>query len=208
MHITQAVRFLGNKTKFISGLLTSVLTNPIWVIKTRMLSTGSQVPGAYSSFITGAKQILQTEGIAGFYRGLLPSLFGVSHGALQFMAYEKMKNYRSRMTAGAPDGPQSSDTKRNLGNLDFFVISSLSKMFAGCITYPYQVLRSRLQTYDAHLAYRGAGDAIAQIWAREGPAGFYKGLGPNLFRVLPSTWVTFLVYENTKAILPGVIRSV
>lgn len=179
-----------------------------------MLSTGSRVPGAYSSFTTGAKQILQREGITGFYRGLIPTLFGVSHGALQFMAYEQMKNYRSRMTTKADESEISdtpnttaTQTQRNLGNLDFFVTSSLSKVFAGCVTYPYQVLRSRLQTYDAHLVYRGAGDAIAQIWAREGVAGFYKGLGPNLFRVLPSTWVTFLVYENTKVVLPGVAMS-
>lgn len=169
-----------------------------------MLSTGSRAPGAYSSFTTGAKQILRTEGVAGFYRGLLPALFGVSHGALQFMAYEKMKIYRSKMAISATPGkPTTTATKRTLGNLDFFVISSFSKIFAGCVTYPYQVLRSRLQTYDAHLVYRGAGDAVAKIWAREGLAGFYKGLGPNLFRVLPSTWVTFLVYENTKVYLSG-----
>lgn len=171
-----------------------------------MLSTGSRSPGAYSSFTTGVKQILQTEGVAGFYRGLLPALFGVSHGALQFLAYEQLKIYRSKMTTIpttlSSSSGDSTDQRRKLGNLDFFVISSLSKTFAGCVTYPYQVLRSRLQTYDAHLVYRGAGDAIAQIWAREGLAGFYKGLGPNLFRVLPSTWVTFLVYENTKMYLP------
>ncbi|KAL4926522.1 putative mitochondrial folate carrier protein Flx1 [Aspergillus undulatus] len=180
-----------------AGILTSVLTNPIWVIKTRMLATGLKSPGAYTSFTTGAKQIIRSEGISGFYRGLTPSLFGVSHGALQFMAYEKLKLYRTQ--------PQSEgEGERELNNLDFFVISSISKIFAGSITYPYQVLRSRLQTYDAHLAYRGLRDAIAQIWAKEGLAGFYKGLGPNLFRVLPSTWVTFLVYENTRAYLPKV----
>lgn len=168
-----------------------------------MLSTGSQVPGAYSSFTSGARQIYHTEGIPGFYRGLVPALFGVSHGALQFMAYERLKVFRSRgsLFESTKKGTVGGQT-RDLSNLDFFAISSLSKVFAGCITYPYQVIRSRLQTYEAHVLYRGATDAIMQIWAREGLAGFYKGLGPNLFRVLPSTWVTFLVYENTRVLLP------
>lgn len=91
---------------------------------------------------------------------------------------------------------------RELSNIDYLGLSSLSKLFSGSITYPYQVIRSRLQTYDAHLLYRGVTDAVIKIWAREGFVGFYKGLGPNLFRVLPSTWVTFLVYENAKVLLP------
>ncbi|KAJ5302042.1 hypothetical protein N7508_006905 [Penicillium antarcticum] len=183
-----------------AGAITAILTNPIWVIKTRMLSTGSHVPGAYSSLTSGIKQIYRTEGIPGFYRGLVPALFGVSHGALQFMAYEQLKLIRSGMNTD-----RSSDSNRGaeraLSNVDFFAISSLSKVFAGSVTYPYQVIRSRLQTYEAHRIYRGAIDVISQIWTREGAAGFYKGLGPNLFRVLPSTWVTFLVYENTKVYL-------
>ncbi|KAA8643187.1 putative mitochondrial folate carrier protein Flx1 [Aspergillus tanneri] len=165
-----------------AGMLTSILTNPIWVIKTRMLSTGSRTPEAYSSFTTGVTQIYRSEGILGFYRGLLPSLFGVSHGALQFMTYEKLKVYRTKISN---DGRPAKLQRHELGNLDLFVISSLSK------------------TYDARIVYRGAWDAIVQIWVKEGIAGFYKGLGPNIFRVLPSTWVTFLVYENTKAYLPG-----
>ncbi|CEL01578.1 Putative Mitochondrial folate carrier protein Flx1 [Aspergillus calidoustus] len=202
--LTSSDYFIASGT---AGALTSVLTNPIWVIKTRMLATGSKSPGAYTSFITGAVQILRSEGLPGFYRGLVPSLFGVSHGALQFMAYEKLKLYRTRVSLldteeSASSRATAAERKRELNNLDFFVTSSISKIFAGSITYPYQVLRSRLQTYDAHIAYRGLQDAIAQIWVTEGLGGFYKGLGPNLFRVLPSTWVTFLVYENTRSYLP------
>jgi solute carrier family 25 folate transporter 32 len=166
-----------------------------------MLSTGSHAPGAYSSFTTGAREIYNAEGIPGFYRGLVPALFGVSHGALQFMAYEQLKLWRSRSKHRELSLGKGHSGSQDLGNLDFFAISSLSKVFASSVTYPYQVIRSRLQTYEAHVLYRGARDVFSQIWTREGIAGFYKGLGPNLFRVLPSTWVTFLVYENAKVYL-------
>ncbi|PCG98746.1 Mitochondrial carrier protein [Penicillium occitanis (nom. inval.)] len=195
-----------------AGAATSILTNPIWVIKTRMLSTGSHTPGAYQSFVSGATQILRTEGIPGFYRGLVPALFGVSHGAFQFMAYEKLKSYRLRLggTTGSSGSSGGGGGGGEFTNVELLLISGLSKTFAGCITYPYQVLRTRLQlqaynadastkTAMARSTYRGVWDATRQIWAQEGLLGFYKGLGPSLVRVLPSTWVVFLVYENTKA---------
>ncbi|KAK2848531.1 hypothetical protein FQN49_005634 [Arthroderma sp. PD_2] len=196
--------FLASGT---AGVLTTILTNPIWVIKTRMLSTGAHVPGAYSSMISGVRQIYRIEGLSGFYQGLVPAMFGVSHGALQFMAYEKLKKYRTHMAQNtSTDGTTSSTGTvstqlRTLNNMDYLLLSSISKMFAGCATYPYQVLRARLQTYDARGTYKGVRDAFDQILRTEGVAGFYKGLGPNLVRVLPSTWVTFLVYENARIYL-------
>ncbi|KAL9043203.1 MAG: hypothetical protein Q9180_000030 [Flavoplaca navasiana] len=180
----------------VAGALTAVCTNPIWVIKTRMLSTASHHPGAYRSISHGARQIYRTEGVQGFYRGLLPSLFGVSHGALQFMAYEQFKRHRAFQLEG--------ESKR-LSTVDYLWLSGASKAFAGSVTYPYQVVRSRLQMYEAKQIYRGARDAISLIWKQEGIRGFYKGLGPNLVRVLPSTWITFLVYERTKELLPRLL---
>jgi solute carrier family 25 folate transporter 32 len=181
----------------LSGILTAVLTNPIWVVKTRMLSTSRNAPGAYSSTVQGTVALYRDEGVRGFYRGLLPSLFGVSHGAIQFMAYEQLKNHWAITFR--------SGSKDNLSNLDFLSLSAASKMFAGSITYPYQVVRARLQTYDAGQHYKGAWDVVRKVWRHEGLGGFYKGLGPNVVRVLPSTCVTFLVYENTKFYLPRII---
>lgn len=187
---------LSNLTIF-SGALTAICTNPIWVIKTRMLSTSSSHPGAYTSMLDGTRQIFRSEGLVGFYRGLVPSLFGISHGALQFMAYEQLKIYRIK---GIPEG------QKDLKAIDFLVLSGVAKVFAGSITYPYQVIRTRLQMYDADSAYRGASDVIRKVWRREGLTGFYKGLGLNMVRVLPSTWVTFLVYEKMKVYVPQILE--
>ncbi|KAM0719055.1 hypothetical protein Q7P37_004960 [Cladosporium fusiforme] len=180
-----------------SGILTAVTTNPIWVIKTRMLSTARNSPGAYRSITHGTLDLYRSEGLKGFYRGLLPSLFGVSHGAIQFMVYERLKDHWGMSRKGG---------KQGLTNMDYLYLSATSKMFAGSITYPYQVVRARLQTYDAKAKYDGVGDVMKQVWKNEGLRGFYKGLGPNIIRVLPSTCVTFLVYENMKFYLPRMLQ--
>ena len=143
----------------------------------------------------GAKQIYRAEGWKGFYRGLLPSFFGVSHGAFQFMAYELLKVERKRTLK---DG--------KLTAVDYLVLSGLAKIFAGSLTYPYQVVRTRLQTYNAEKMYGGVRDVLTQVWNKEGLSGFYKGLGPNLLRVMPSTWVTFLVYEKTRLYLHTIAK--
>ncbi|EGE05720.1 mitochondrial FAD carrier protein FLX1 [Trichophyton equinum CBS 127.97] len=170
-------------------------------------TSGAHVPGAYRSMMSGFQQIYRMEGFTGFYQGLIPAMFGVCHGALQFMAYEQLKRYRTRMTQASssdrPSAPNDTPSTRlkTLSNMDYLLLSGTSKVFAGGVTYPYQVLRTRLQTYDARGTYKGVRDAFVQILRTEGLSGFYKGLGPNLVRVLPSTWVTFLVYENARVYL-------
>lgn len=171
-----------------------------------MLSTSSNYPGAYTSIFDGARQIFRSEGWRGFYKGLVPSLFGVSHGALQFMAYEKLKISRRRGGGGGTaQQQQQQQQQRDLRTFDFLLLSGLAKIFAAVVSYPYQVIRARLQIYDTAKAYKGSRDAVTQVWRHEGIKGFYKGLAPNLLRVMPSTWVTFLVYENTRLHLPGLL---
>jgi solute carrier family 25 folate transporter 32 len=181
-----------------AGILSAVFTNPIWVIKTRMLSTSATQHGAYPGMFSGLKSIWHGEGYRGMFHGLVPTLAGVSHGALYFVAYEKMKAQRRRARNNQP-----------LTNLDTIVTSSLSKVFAGGLTYPHQLVRARMQMHKPEeVAVRpplGVVAVIRQVWRCEGFLGFYKGLGPNLLRVVPSTCVTFLVYENARWALPRIL---
>ncbi|BFZ11335.1 hypothetical protein BsWGS_14374 [Bradybaena similaris] len=171
----------------VAGLATLTLTNPIWVSKTRMcLHYGNpgnvQFVGMWETLIN----VYRNEGIRGLYRGFLPGVFGISHGALQFMAYEELKTLYSKHRN------QPLDTR--LSSLEYLTFAALSKMFAAATTYPYQVLRSRLQ--DQHRSYNGVIDVAKQIWVFEGIFGYYKGLWPNLLRVTPTCAITFFVYES------------
>lgn len=168
-----------------------------------MLSSDKGSAGAYPSMLAGARTILQTEGLRGFYRGLAVSLLGVSHGAVQFAVYEPAKRMYFNSRRGEDD---SATGRRNLkmSNEATVVISSVAKLVAGAVTYPYQVLRSRMQNYRADERFgRGIGGVVARIWREEGVVGFYRGLVPGVVRVMPATWVTFLVYENVKYYLAG-----
>lgn len=174
----------------IAGVSTSLLTNPLWVLKTRILGTTRNEANAYKSARDGVKQILQHEGIRGFWKGTLPSLFLVFQGSLQFTFYDHLKNFLH----GNSDEP--------LTTLQFLYASALSKVMSMSIMYPFQVLRSRLQNYNES---RNIFTVAKHIWLHENKwRGFYKGFGPNLVRVVPVSCITFVSYETVKKVLsPG-----
>jgi solute carrier family 25 folate transporter 32 len=75
-------------------------------------------------------------------------------------------------------------------------MASASKIVASVSTYPYQVVRSRLQDHRGTTHYTGTIDTVRKTFAQEGLIGFYRGLVPNVVRVLPGTCITFAVYET------------
>ncbi|KAF2747710.1 solute carrier family 25 protein [Sporormia fimetaria CBS 119925] len=188
-HLSSAEIFAASG---LAGLFTAACTNPIWVVKTRMLERGANHPEAYRSMWSGLKHVYNTRGLRGLWSGFIPSTFGVAHGAVQFAIYEKMKNGRGDQIGG----------KQNLSTWDFIYMSAASKFMAGVITYPYQPIRARMQQYDAANQYTGLIDVFRKTYRNEGLLAFYKGVVPNTLRVLPTTMITFIVYEKTRLYLP------
>ncbi|KAK4055559.1 mitochondrial FAD carrier protein flx1 [Microbotryomycetes sp. JL201] len=199
-----------------SGVVTAILTNPLWVIKTRMYTTSRSSENAYKGVIgtfnvrqsardradvalaDGLWQITKKEGIRGHSKGLLLAIIGVSNGAIQFMTYEELKKWRQADKRRRLGPNASEDQVKNLSNLEYILMSGSAKLVAIGITYPYQVVRSRIQyqTTGEIAPYTSIPNVVSRTWAKEGFTGFYKGLATNAVRILPGTCVTFVVYEQ------------
>ncbi len=179
-----------------AGAASTIATNPLWVVKTRFM-TQEVGPNEvrYKHTLDAITRMYHNEGIRTFYRGLLPSLFGITHIALQFPLYEQFKAY-NKPTDGS-DIPAPT----------ILACSSVSKMIASVATYPHEVLRTRLQVqkHAAQAAALGPGQAapkfegvvatFQRIRRTEGVKGFYRGMGVNLLRTVPASALTILSYE-------------
>ncbi|CAO1638979.1 unnamed protein product [Sympodiomycopsis kandeliae] len=188
-----------------SGALTALLTNPIWVVKTRMFtSKTADLNSPYKTLASSLSHIYRHEGIRGLYRGAGLALFGVSNGAIQFMAYEQLKRSRSDAILKSIPNPTnlSPEGQVKLPNYEYVIISGTSKLLAIIMTYPYQVVRSRIQN-TSNIYSSSVTKCIKMTYNMEGYKGFYKGMSANLIRILPATCVTFVVYENVSWFLKG-----
>lgn len=83
----------------------------------------------------------------------------------------------------------------------------MAKLVAIGLTYPYQVIRSRIQNHATSHLYPNVRTCVALTYKREGVRAFYKGMTANLVRILPATCVTFVVYENVSWALKRAARA-
>lgn len=58
--------------------------------------------------------------------------------------------------------------------------------------------RMQAQRSSAGTTYHGMTEVFRRTFEHEGFRGFYKGIFPNLLKVIPSASITYVLYENIK----------
>ncbi|KAI5055932.1 hypothetical protein GOP47_0029453 [Adiantum capillus-veneris] len=182
-----------------AGALVCLATNPFWLVKTRLQlqSPGHGVHKPYAGFTDAMQSIVKDEGWWALYKGLGPSLLLVTHGSLQFMAYEEGRKLAIELRSSRCSDGKDGDAC--LRPMDFAILGGVSKVFATLATYPYQVIRARIQqrpNIDGRAKYSGIGRTFTEILKYEGVTGLYKGIVPNFLKNVPASSITFLVYET------------
>ncbi|KAF9554438.1 mitochondrial carrier [Agrocybe pediades] len=173
----------------VAGIATGTATNPIWVVKTRLqLAQGDKkvLGGSWLCIQT----IFRNEGIRGFYKGLSASYLGVTEGTIQWVLYERLKKL-SAATEGTKGG-WLSQWGGMLGS------AGTAKLVASLITYPHEVLRTRLRqpSVNGVVKYSGLWQTLRLVIAEEGARTLYSGLSAHLMRVVPNAAVMYTIYEG------------
>ncbi|EIN06233.1 mitochondrial carrier [Punctularia strigosozonata HHB-11173 SS5] len=186
----------------IAGICTGTATNPIWVVKTRLQLEQSRHRHQHAkpSFFTRAprervvgkswsviRKIAREEGLRGFYKGLSASYLGVTEGTIQWTLYEQLKRLSAR-TQGKGGWQEWAGMVGSAGT---------AKCVASLITYPHEVLRTRLRQplVDGKVKYTGLLQTLKLVIAEEGARSLYGGLSAHLMRVIPNAAVMYSIYE-------------
>ncbi|WVQ79808.1 hypothetical protein IAT38_001908 [Cryptococcus sp. DSM 104549] len=202
----------------IAGSITTTLSNPIWVVQTAQSTRAVTLPGTEDSEgvvrkvkpsgLQAAQEILKTDGIKGFWRGIGPALILVLNPIIQYTTFERLTSllltYRLASQGSTPTGNKSIG-RSSLTDWDLFILGAASKLVATGGTYPYLVVKSRLQA--ATHKYQSSLKAVLHILEHEGLTGLYAGLVPKLLQSMLTAAFMFVAQRRIYEFVKGLVAA-
>ncbi|XP_010905402.1 uncharacterized protein [Elaeis guineensis] len=182
----------------VAGAVSKTCTAPL-----ARLTILFQVQGMHSDVATLSKasiwheasRIVYEEGFRAFWKGNLVTIaHRLPYSSISFYAFERYK-YFLQLIPGL-------DRHREYASADVCVRligGGLAGITAASMTYPLDLVRTRLAAQTKTIYYRGISHALYAICRDEGIKGLYKGLGATLLGVGPSIAISFSVYETLKS---------
>ncbi|XP_064482695.1 peroxisomal membrane protein PMP34-like [Ornithodoros turicata] len=192
--------FLGS----VAGIINVLLTTPLWVVNTRIKMQGVKLTAAdreklrrhpkYQGIFHGLVEIAKTEGPQALWASTLPSMMLVSNPAIQFMMYEALKRRAARLNV-------------NVNSLLIFAFGATSKVVSSCITYPLQVVQSKLR-YGASAEFQTKSliGMFMHILRNQGVPGLYRGLEAKLFQTVLTAALMLVAYEKIVKFVFHILR--
>jgi solute carrier family 25 protein 33/36 len=191
---------------FFAGIVGNTLTNPIWMVRTRMQLLIDHTAGQrqYAGYGDAIRTIFREEGVGGFYKGITASYWGCAEGAFQFLIYEQFK---SRLIERQNQHRQALGLRptQELPKATYFWAAAASKAIAAVATYPHEVARTRMreQARSGIFKYRGMWQTLGVMAKEEGAKSMYAGMGVHMMKVVPNSALMFLTYEIVRGWLDG-----
>jgi adenine nucleotide transporter 17 len=157
----------------IAGSATVIITNPIWVVNTRVTTRRQDKeadveagiaakPGRPPTTIGTLMSLLKNEGPQALFSGVIPALVLVINPILQYTLFEQMKN--------------AVENRRKVTPTIAFFLGALGKLFATSVTYPYITVKSQMHVAGHNGQKKeGMSQALKRVVKEEGYAGLYKG---------------------------------
>lgn len=149
-----------------------------------------------------ARKMWATNHIRSFYRGLPMGLVGMfPYAAIDLSTFEYLKGALTHRNAlrrhcHEDDVPP--------GNFATGAIGAFSGALGASVVYPLNLLRTRLQAQGTAVhppTYDGIWDVTTRTVRNEGVRGLFKGITPNLLKVVPAVSLSYVAYENSKRML-------
>jgi adenine nucleotide transporter 17 len=154
----------------LAGSATVLMTNPIWVVNTRMTTRKAEsdeqvLPGSKPakapSTLGTLLALIRDEGPMRLFSGVMPALVLVINPILQYTVFEQMK--------------QMLEKKRRVTPKDAFYLGALGKLLATSITYPYITVKSRMHVAGRDGPREDMLTTFRRIIREEGYTGLYGG---------------------------------
>ncbi|KAF6235999.1 hypothetical protein HO173_005627 [Letharia columbiana] len=187
----------------LGGLISQFCVYPLDTLKFRVQN--ETIKGGLHGnalILATARKMWATSGVRSFYRGLPMGLVGMfPYSAIDLTTFEYLKQIISRRKARLKKCDEDDVT---LSNFTTASIGAFSGAFGASTVYPLNLLRTRLQSQGTAIhppTYTGIWDVTVKTVKGEGIRGLFKGITPNLLKVVPAVSITYVVYDNSKAAL-------
>eukprot|EP00914_Ancora_sagittata_P029612 GHVO01058667.1.p1 GENE.GHVO01058667.1~~GHVO01058667.1.p1 ORF type:complete len:314 (+),score=30.79 GHVO01058667.1:65-1006(+) len=167
--------------------------------RTRLANDAKSTKGGgerqFNGLVDVYKKTLASDGVAGLYRGFIPSVAGIIvYRGLYFGVYDSLKPV---VLVGSLQG----------SFLASFLLGWSVTIGAGLASYPLDTIRRRMMmTSGSGVNYKSMFDAGSQIIAKEGAASLFKGAGANILRGVAGAGVLSL-YDLFQASVFGKVYS-